>query len=272
MGNDKDVYFSNGNLQYKASDDIWRFSNNQWGFVGGTDNETNSEYGNVFEGGIKCDNSLISYSYDGWIDLFGWATSGYEHGSTCYQPWSTSVNNYDYYAYGQPNYNLNDQNGRADWGYNAIENGGNREGLWRTLTQQEWNYVFNVRSTFFGFRFAKSVLNDVNGFILLPDDWRMSYFTLNNVNQGNAPYSSNVLSVSQWDILEQYGAIFLPASGLRVHGVSYSGNGELGIYWSSTINYGGDNIPYDITLGDGALTNSNYSYYGKSVRLVQDAH
>ena len=65
------VYFSQGNLQYQASSNTWKFAENQYDYVGST-------------------NSNISSTYSGWIDLFGWGTSGYNHGANCYQPWSTS--------------------------------------------------------------------------------------------------------------------------------------------------------------------------------------
>lgn len=66
------VYFSQGNLQYQASTNTWRFAEHQWDYVG--------------EG-----NNNISPNYNGWIDLFGWGTSGYNHGAVCYQPWSISL-------------------------------------------------------------------------------------------------------------------------------------------------------------------------------------
>jgi len=41
-------------------------------------------------------------------------------------------------TFGNDTYNLNDQTGQADWGYNAISNGGNTTDTWRTLTSDEW--------------------------------------------------------------------------------------------------------------------------------------
>ena len=152
------VYFSQGNLQYQASTDTWRFAEHQCDYTGN-------------------DNENISQSYDGWIDLFGWGTSGYNHGASCYQPWSTSTNNSDYYAYGSYANNLYNQTGQADWGYNAISNGVNQENSgWRTLTQAEWYYVFNTRSTVSGIRYAKAQVNGVNGVMLFPDNWNSSYY------------------------------------------------------------------------------------------------
>ena len=64
---DKQVYFSQGNLQYQASTNTWRFAERQIDYVGLNSN------GNVYEGGVQCDNALMSSTYSGWIDLFGWA-------------------------------------------------------------------------------------------------------------------------------------------------------------------------------------------------------
>ena len=246
---DQQVFFSPGNLQYQASTNTWRFAINPWDFIGSA-------------------NSNISQYYDGWIDLFGWGTSGYNHGATCYQPWSTSTNVSDYYAYGSDSYNLFDQTGQADWGCNAISNGGNTTNTWRTLTHDEWSYVFNTRSTTSGMRYAKATVNSINGVILLPDDWSSNYYTLNNTNQGGASFSSNVITAAQWNTLEQHGAVFLPAAGLR-GGTSVYNVGSNGYYWSAS--YGNSDIAWFVYFSGSYLsTDGNYDgrYYGRSVRLV----
>ena len=56
VGEGKQVYFSKGNLQYRATTGTWRFAEHQYDIVGK-------------------DNNKISETYDGWIDLFGWATT-----------------------------------------------------------------------------------------------------------------------------------------------------------------------------------------------------
>lgn len=135
------VRFAQGNLQYQASTNTWRFADKQTDIIGE-------------------DNINISATYSGWIDLFGWGTSGYDHGAVAYQPWSTSNNYSDYYAYGDYMSNLFDQTGQADWGYNAISNGGNQTGLWRTLRGIEWRYLFNRRETPSGIRYAVASVID----------------------------------------------------------------------------------------------------------------
>ena len=200
--------------------------------------------------------------------MFGWGTSGYNHGANCYQPWSTSQTNSDYYAYGNSSYNLFDQTGQADWGYNAISNGGNQENLgWRTLTTQEWQYLFNTRSTLSGIRYAKANVNNVNGVILLADDWNSSYYTLNSANTSAANYTTNTITATQWATLEQHGAVFLPAAGYR-YGTSVNAAGSYGVYWSSSYNDSGS--AWNVYFSDSYLYAGNGSrrYYGQSVRLV----
>ena len=245
------VYFSQGNLQYigSATPAYWRFAENQWDYLGNN--------------GQGSGNQTVDR------DLFGWGTSGYNHGATCYQPWSTSTTSSDYYAYGNYEYNLNDSTGQADWGYNAISNGGNTENSgWRTLTHEEWTYLFKTRNTTRGIRYAKAKLNDINGVILLPDDWSSSYYALSNTNQAGASFSNNVITAAQWATLEQHGAVFLPAAGDRI-GTSVNNVGSDGNYWSASCNNSGSawNVNfYEVTL----YTNFNYyRYIGQSVRLVR---
>ncbi len=245
------VYFSQGNLQYQASTNTWQFAENQYDYVGDA-------------------NSNISSTYSGWIDLFGWGTSGYNHGAICYQPWSTSSSSSDYCAYGSYTYNLYDQTGQADWGYNPISNGGNQANQWRTLTQPEWAYIFNTRTTSSGIRYAKATVNGVNGVILLPDDWSRDTYSLSNTNSGGASYSSNVITTSQWSALEQAGAVFLPAAGSR-YGASVYGVGSSGYYWSAS--YSNSNDACRVGFFDSSLGTDGYDYRysGRSVRLVAPA-
>ena len=275
--NGDQVYFSKGNLQYQASTDTWRFAENQWNYVGGVDyNQNMLEYGNVYENGVKCDNAMISSTYSGWIDLFGYGTSGYNHGAICYQPWSISYQWEAYYAYGSVNSNLNDQNGQADWGYNRISNGGNVEGCWRTLSHEEWNYLINVRSTISGIRFVDARVNDVNGIIVLPDNWDASLYELHNINNANVynngAYDFNVVTLEEWELLENNGAVFIPSSGGRT-GDQYMSNGYHGYYWSTT-SYD-DHSSYSVCFSNSGVILCDYwisRTYGWSVRLVQDAH
>ena len=68
------VRFSQGNLQYRATTDTWRFAEHQWNYVG----NSSANYGNVYQDGEKSSNAKMSATYDGWIDLFNWGNSGWE--------------------------------------------------------------------------------------------------------------------------------------------------------------------------------------------------
>ena len=258
------IYFSQGNLQYQASTSTWRFAGNQWDYLGD-------------------DNVNISSTYDGWIDLFGWGTSGYHDANdpynVNYQPWSTftsQVNSsYNYYGYG-PSTNMTDLNltgtsANYDWGvYNPISNGGNQENQWRTLTDDEWGYLFYTRSTISGIRYAKARVNSVNGVILLPDDWDANTYNLNYTNTGNASFSSNEITVSVWNTLEQVGAVFLPLAGYR-NGNNWADSN--GYYWSATYSDSQYSFNLAITADDlycGVRAMFN-RHNGLSVRLVAHA-
>ena len=181
-------------------------------------------------------NDSISPTNDGWIDLFGYGTSGYEHGAIYYQPWSTFGVDSDYCAYGDLALDLNAETGQADWGYNAILNGGNREGLWRTLTGEEWEYVLVHRKTSSGVRYVKGRVDHFNGLILLPDDWNPETVSLHNVNQNDFPFGYNSIDSTRWNLMEASGAVFLPAAGSRWDN-TYWASDQLGAYWASTKAY-----------------------------------
>ena len=244
------VYFSQGNLQYQANTNTWRFATNQYDYVGS-------------------DNSHIFFNYSGWIDLFGWGTSGWDNGNTYYQPWS--YNNYHGGYYGPSGqYDLTGSYANSDWGvYNPISNGGNQSNLWRTLTKAEWMYLLQTRTTSTGIRYAKAQVLGVNGMLLLPDDWSEEIYSLNNTNTHTASFTSNVISVMQWPMLERAGVVFLPAAGIR-NMREVSEVGTCGYYWSTTsasISYNALGIYFnDSQHGQ----NNTGRFFGSSVRLVHD--
>ena len=252
----KQVYFSKGNLQYigSAATPYWKFADHQWEYLG--NNGQNS----------------TSQTVD--RDLFGWATSGYNHNNHSYQPWETNETQANYYAYNNQALNLWQENGQAEWGYNAISNGGNQENIgWHTLIPARWEYLFNTRTTSSGIRYAKAQVNGVNGMIMLPDDWNTSYYTLNSTNTANAKYNTNVISLENWNnVLEPHGAVFLPDAGVRVGTTIYT---NVSCYWTSDQYYTYQNKDQCCNLW---MHNTGFSfatmerYKGASVRLVIDAN
>ena len=186
-------------------------ANDEWRFA-----ENQTDY-------IGDANSNIAADYDGWIDLFGWGTGDAPtKSSPFYSAYQTFV----------------------DWGTNTI--GTDAPNTWRTLSKDEWNYIFynrpNAQSLF-----ALGSVNGVNGTIILPDNWTTPagvsfvasttnglswqggyYYNSNGTNYGDNTYTSE-----QWSKMEQAGAVFLPASGSRSD-TNVGDVGNIGRYWSST--------------------------------------
>lgn len=212
----KKVRFSKGNLCYYCSttNPEWKFADNQYDHI---------DY-NADDYGVNTEK---------WIYNFGWGTSGYNHRTLYFQPWSNAGSYNDYTAYNDKNKSLYEGDGTADWGYNAISNGGNAENNgWRTLTGDEWQYLMFTRSTStvantYNARFARAFLfGTKRGFILFPDHYTHpagvnppDYINVTS-NEG---YNSNQYSVEDWNKMEAAGCVFLPKS-----------QGEyFGYYWSS---------------------------------------
>jgi hypothetical protein len=259
IGTDKTVYFSKGNLQYQASTNTWRFAEKQYTLAGK-------------------ENENISATYDGWIDLFGWGTSGY--------------NNKQPYLYDAPHTDFGDgMNSIAgtnyDWGiYNKIANGGNQIGIWRTLSADEWGYLLFDRHNAAELVGAGSI-DGQNGLFILPDNWIpsnepafTSFADKGATNDGDYWYygisnafTHNKYSIEQFEILESKGVVFLPSSVLRTGTTLMTGMGTKmidGYYWTTT--------PFDTEkayiiyfFGNGLRSKTeNFRSNGFSVRLIQD--
>ncbi len=292
VGNNKYVRFSPGNLQWSytgggttatthrtaitangTNTGTWRFAEEQWNFVG------YNNYGNVYivngNSSIKCDNSKIKYNYNGWIDSFGWGTSGYRKNSV---PYNTSQQN-SQYANG--NNNLDGTN--DDWGvfndiYNPVNGITESYGTWRTFSKAEFDYLM-TRQNLSG----AAKVNGVEGIIILPDNWDyptgvpsftpMTKYT--GSESGNnqyviGAYTNNNYTRDEWKIMENHGAVFLPKTTFR----SAYQNGNLNLslkqcYHTSTkysedwsysteINFQGQNSMYENRCK------------AKAVRLVKD--
>ena len=185
-------------------------------------------------------NSNIRSSYSGWIDLFGWGTGDNPTKSS-------SSGNYYYFS---------------DWGNNKINN--EAPNTWRTLTYDEWNYLFEGRQNSHSL-YGTATVNNVHGLIILPDDWNEPNLSFTSGTKG---WENNVYSTAEWKELEYEGAVFLPAAGYR--GGSFVGYvQDYGYYWSAT-EYNRFLAPYLGFLSDGASMSYYDRYNGSSVRLVKD--
>ena len=223
------VHFSQGNLQYQASTNTWRFAENQYDYVGSA-------------------NSNISATYSGWIDLFGWGTSGWNSGAVCYQPWSNSTSYSDYYPGGSSATSLTGAYAEADWGWhNAISNGGNSAHLWRTLSASEWSYLLQNRTNA-NAKWGTGTINGIRGVILLPDSWVLPegcIFNSGGVGQIDENWTNNTYSLSQWAAMEAAGAVFLPAAGHRGNSSITDIGGPHRIWYPNRYGYYATTSPYN---------------------------
>ena len=218
---DKQVLFSQGNLQYQASTNTWKFAEHQTDYIGE-------------------DNDNVSPTYDGWIDLFGWGTGN--------DPTNTTMATNAYQTF-------------VDWGINAISNGGNTPNVWRTLSENEWTYIFERRSNHNNLK-CLATINGVKALILLPDDWvTPSGISLNATTENT---TTNIYTTAEWTILESAGAILLPLAGRRCgdyNGRNYCAENVYGAVWSSS----GNSI-YDDEAG--CLEYRGEGYNGQSQTYV----
>ena len=232
----------------------------------------------------RCFNSngdlSANYKVSGTFDLFGWGTAGWNNGNLLYMPYTFDLRTSDPYTnshgngYGPTdgsNYSisLTGAYANSDWGVYQF---GMYTGTgWRTLTTEEWAYVFITRSTTSGVRYAKATVNSVAGVIILPDDWSTSYYTLSQTNTANANFTSNNVNLSDWNSnLEANGAVFLPAAGYRSKSSVYYVNSNLR-YWSSSYDDIGSQYAYSVYFNiEQAVPQGHYNrYLGISVRLVR---
>ena len=254
------VYFSQGNLQYTKSTQTWSFMEHQYDVIVTEGQDVGDDYANT---------DIVSH--------FCWGTSGYNLRGTetdyYYQPFNTYQESGD--AYGPSgSHNLTGDYANGDWGvYNAISNGGNVDNYWRTLTRDEWYYLFTGRDDALS-KWERGNIDGVNGVILLPDDWELPEgLTFNVIDESD--YEANTYTLQQWETMQAAGAVFLPASGWR-RGTEVSEVNNLVGYWSSTYEYGfsAHNIwieNYGSSSSHTVFNDGSYRYRGYAVRLVRDA-
>ena len=253
----KQVYFSQGNLQFHTTNKIWRFAEHQYDICDNTtEQHATSDY---------------AENTNKWIDLFGWGTSGYHQESdgynTNYQPWATSKSlvdeEYNQYGYG-PSKNVtpegpagmtqsagNISGSYYDWGVNnAISNGGNQAGKWRTLTDSEWIYLIGTRKVNGATNtYVWATVDGVGGLIIFHDDYKGATSGLTSIPDG---------------------CVFLPAAGNR-YVTEVKKVGSYGDYWTSSYINSWNANSLQFTSGGGLQWSAPANRYcGLSVRLVTE--
>ena len=249
-GNGDQVQFAQGNLQYQASTNTWRFADNQFDHIGN-------------------DNVYVSATNSNWIDLFCWGTSGWNSGAQEYQPYSISTESESYLTGGSPFISLTGSYANADWAYhNSISNGGQQAGLWRCLTHEEYIYLIENRPNA-NQKYAYACVNGINGLVILPDSWSLPD-GLSFTPQASS-WNSNTYSAIQWRDMESAGAIFLPTTGTRQGKHIFYVDG-LGDYWSSTASDISAGHSLSFFNGNVYPGDTRYRYLGTSVRPVVSYH
>ena len=268
IGGGTQVKFASGNLQYQAKGDDekahWRFAAHQYDYIG--------------EG-----NTNIGSEYSGWIDLFGWGTSGWENTDDSwinYQPWSTDASDHsgdhpnNKYGYGPEydaegdNNNLTGTNAKGDWGVNNIGDS------WRTPTKAECIYIFSSRYIS-RYALGRIDLGDskyINGLFVFPDGYVHpdGLPVLTYINK-SWYYTNNTFNISQWEQMETAGVAFLPAAGQR-DGKTIAHLNNRGRYWSTTSTSPNGAYPVYFTPGyfKPATESGHVRYIGYSIRLIRN--
>lgn len=200
---------------------------------------------------IGAGNEAVSDTYSGWIDLFEW---GKGDDLAYYNAQSTS---------GKFHQNF------TDWGVN-IPSSGNP---WRTLTKDEWEYLYSKRSQANTLR-GYAQVNGVKGYIFLPDDFVKP--TGISFDYSATAFTVNTYTIEQWSALQDAGAVFLPANGYRSYDPSTYKPNVLSLsschYWSSTPHESTQIAWYFlIDPSENKVMFGTYRSYGNGVRLVKNA-
>jgi hypothetical protein len=298
----KKVYFSRGNLKADFTSggyaEGWSFHDTQFGEVAGPtqnlDNPNDKYYYLHFQSGTNTNNpaapnGIIFINHQDYGDRFTWgyfssitlATTEYVHSEEDLSKTAAVA---------------------KDWGCVFTENspeGGN----WRTLSANEWIYLFNGPSTVRGDkRFLRVRIKNFNvnpiddryneeywGVFVFPDQYQASNLT------GTYTFNSDTsteIDYSNADVAQMLndGAVFLPCVGYRYddryydyvcYSLGYKIGAGIGYYWSSTHIDGTTNYAKALKfVVRGYAPNSTTGIsiedlprnYGYCVRLVWDAN
>lgn len=151
--------------------------------------------------------------------------------------------------------------------------------FWRTLSSQEWSYLFNLDKNDTKrkgkIKYGVNVRGGGNCVVLLPDDWDENILSLETFA------STNSYDLASWSKMEKAGAVCLPTAGRRksllpISMVGYQGPADDdnttveewrsdGYYWTSDRTYLHFNSS-NASFGG----YPDYTDWGLSIRLVTD--
>ena len=219
----KEVYFSKGNLTYdvNASTNKWKFYEHQYD---------------------RADNGSASATL---ISLFTW---GYSASTSLVYNGSAYVTDHTTDGDKLLVYDKASSEGGDDWGVAYCESNNITVGTWRTLSKDEWTYLFNNHS------YKWALVNDVNGYVIAPD---------------NVTLQEDKTSYTETE-LNDANLVFLPAAGGR-DGSGVYDVGFNGYYWSSTAY--DENYAYFVFFDSYNVNPVSYDFRlsGFSVRLITES-
>ena len=270
VSDDKQVFFSKGNLQYNASESPkWQFAKHQYDVCHTTGDNVGDDYKDWKDG--------EKYK---WTDLFGWGmwleknTLTDDNYAENIDPLKTSKGK-DYLFFEANGSKTVYQGDLNDLGRSAIGSD------WTTFTNKELCYLFSYNSSSLGNytndirggKYGEGTVDNVHGVILLPDDWTYptdlseSSTSKDKFKSGSSAWS-NSYTAADWDKMEANGAVFLPAAGYR-DGTDVYDVGDGGLYWSSSA-LREFHAKYLLFYSDYVRPDDGYDRYsGQSVRLVR---
>lgn len=144
----------------------------------------------------------------------------------------------------------------------------NETGVWRTLSESEWNYIATQN------RWGAATVNSIKGIVLLPDSWTTPencHFTTGCANG----FNTNIITLVHWAALESAGAVFLPCAGLRDSNNANTINSSLNRYLASDKatdpEHQGDWVQFISFNDNGQFATMSGLYSAASpIRLVKD--
>ena len=200
-----------------------------------------------------------------WIDIFGWGTWTGSNPMP-FKTWTDDAQ----YTFDENDF-VGSINGKTGW---------------RTMTYDECNWFFA-----YGNKYADRVekvglatIDDVHGLVVLPDNWLLptdGSFTSGRSNgwSTNMYYTETPQSgltpaqTHPWSVMENAGAIFLPAAGHRMNEDTpeMSNVGVYGYYWANTLNSGYQTQAWVGKYYTGQITvTGELRNHGCSVRLIRN--
>lgn len=238
VGDNKYVFFSKGNLQYRPMDGTWRLASPQYNSCFTKTMNVGEDYAN-WKG------------EDNWTDIFKWGA---------------------FLEGGKPDQTTNDDN------YNApVDTDGFLSGIcaygaeWTILSKDEWDYLTSQRPDAIQ-KSGGAFVDGVYGWIFLPDDWTADEGKPPFDGNYSIKYYKDIpnqYTKEEWAVLESHGAVFLPETGEMRGSMFYN---SVSAYQSLSFDTNSNTryvFSFDIYDNSILLDGSFSASTGLPVRLVQ---